>query len=533
MNLSRRLFLAAPAALTSLNASSTQEQAAAAPLHGEARARRAFQIRRTCALLQSEEPDPGHLTNGDEENVPNYAAMFAKTLPHNDLGEPDPRAYEAMLQALATGDPDDVDNIPAGSTGKLVNPLASFAYELEGIDGHKAPCPPPPAFASAEQAGDMAELYWMALLRDVPFREYAASSQVQAACRELSTFAAMQAPRLSGGITPETLFRHTTPGDLQGPYISQFLHKDIPFGSYVLPQRYNSLASGRDHMKDYGEFLSLQRGNRPAERAVWDSTPRYLRSGRDLATYVWQDFSYQAFLNAGLILHGWGLSALTPTNPYRRSTRVAPFSSFGSPMTLDLVARAANAALHACWCQKWLVHRKIRPEAFSARVHHHMQKRAQYPIHSSLLGSAVLEETVRANGSYLLSQAYPEGSPAHPSYAAGHAAIAGACVSVLKALFDENAAVPDPVLPTSDGLQLEAYIGQPLTIGGELNKLASNIGYGRHFAGIHYRSDARESMLLGEAVGISILRDYVRTIPEQFPGFQLTKFDGDLIYISA
>ena len=43
---------------------------------------------------------------------------------------------------------------------------------------------------------------------------------------------------------------------------------------------------------------------------------------------------------------------------------------------------------------------------------------------------------------YLLSMAFPEGSPMHPCYGAGHATVAGACVTVLKAFFDHSWKLP-------------------------------------------------------------------------------------------
>src|SRR5438132_8173875 len=50
-----------------------------------------------------------------------------------------------------------------------------------------------------------------------------------------------------------------------------------------------------------------------------------------------------------------------------------------------------------------------------------------------------------------LPSAYPEGCPQHPSYAEGHGAIAGACVTVLKAFFNENSVIPNPVVASDDG----------------------------------------------------------------------------------
>jgi hypothetical protein len=84
---------------------------------------------------------------------------------------------------------------------------------------------------------------------------------------------------------------------------------------------------------------------------------------------------------------------------------------------LDLVAKVANAALRACWYQKWLVHRRVRPENMSGRVHLIKTNVAQYPVHADLIAtSSVLDAVYQAQGSYLLAQAYPEGAPIHPSH---------------------------------------------------------------------------------------------------------------------
>ena len=125
---------------------------------------------------------------------------------------------------------------------------------------------------------------------------------------------------------------------------------------------------------------------------------------------------------------------------------------------------------------------------------------------------------------------YPEGSPTHPSYPAGHAVIAGACVTILKAFFDENFAIPSPVQPNVTNTGLEPYPGV-LRVGDELNKLAGNVGIGRDFAGIHYRSDCLEGMLLGEKIALSVLQDEAFTNNETFRGFIVTTFNGNTITI--
>jgi len=50
-------------------------------------------------------------------------------------------------------------------------------------------------------------------------------------------------------------------------------------------------------------------------------------------------------------------------------------------------------------------------------------------------------------------------------------------------------------------------------------------------AAVHWRSDADQALLLGEAVAISILRDQRSTYNEPFSGFTFTKFDGTVITV--
>ena len=111
---------------------------------------------------------------------------------------------------------------------------------------------------------------------------------------------------------------------------------------------------------------------------------------------------------------------------------------------------------------------------------------------------------------------------------------AGAAVTVLKAFFDENYVIPNPVVPSPDGLSLVPYTGPDagqLTVGGELNKLAANIALGRNFAGIHWRTDYANSLRLGEAVATCVLQDQARTFNEDFGGFTFTGFDGTRVVI--
>lgn len=522
----------------------------------EMRSRRqeAYRRRHAVALGHRNDPLPAFPTNGDETRYPNRIASFTKGLPHDERGEVDPSAYTALLNALTTGQATAFEAVPLGGKVKFANPQAAYAFVLEGADPHQFTLSAPPAFSSAETASEMIELYWQALTRDVPFSAYETHELTNAAAADLTTCSDFHGPKVGGTVTPATLFRGVTPGDLVGPYLSQFLWLDVPHGNMILTQRGRVPVVGDDYMTTFPEWLHIQRGllpqrspvtdstirgeslellqivGLPARSNVLDSTPRYMRNNRDLGEYVHQDFSYQAFLNAALILLGRQLP-FKDANPYTRLVTQGGFITFGAPHLLDLVARVANAALMAAWCHKWLVHRRLRPEEFAGRVHQHLAKVAEYPIHAEVMDSAALSAVSRATGIHLLPMAYLEGCPIHPAYPAGHAAIAGACVTVLKIFFKETAILPDPMIVTPDGFSLTRYTGPDLTVGGELNKLASNIAFGRNAAGVHWRTDSVAGLQLGEAVAIGILRDLRTMYHEDFGGFSLTTFEGKTVTI--
>jgi hypothetical protein len=516
--------------------SAAHAAAASAPRGDTLRADQAYSIRVATARAERARPLPGHSTNGDEARyAPTYLGSFTKGLPHTARGEVDPAAYAALLTALASARPADFEAIPLGGTAKLVDPQAAYAFVLEGPDTHCLAVSPPPAFSSAQEAAEMAELYWQALARDVPFARYDRDPVIGKAAADLARLSDFRGPTAGGAVTPATIFRTGLPGDRTGPYLAQFLWLPVPYGPLPLVQRY-PVAPRRDYLATYAAWLTVQQGHfSPAKPAAAASPPtRYLSTGRDLASYLHTDFTYQACVNACLILNQLVVDTrgapLDAGNPYRHSRAQAGFATFGAPHALDLVARVANAALKAVWYQKWLVHRRLRPEEFGGRVHQHKMGAAAYPIHADLLTrTGILEAVYQQYGSYLLPMADPEGAPLHPAYPAGHMAIAGACVTVLKAFFDEAFVLPHPVVARLDGRTLHAYSGPALTVGDELNKLAGNIAMGRAFEGLHWRSDGLEGLRLGEAVALGILADERATFNGRFGGFSLTRFDGTTI----
>jgi PAP2 superfamily len=533
----RRAFLSSAVRTTGLAAGAVGLSTALKPQSAEAedtwrdsderRREQAFLVRLRTASAERRVPLPLHPTNGDEERYATKIGNYSKALPHNGLGEVDATAYGLLIDALTGGKSTDFAAIPLGGTVKLQNPQASYAYLLEGADSHATGTIAPPAFATDQQGGEMDEDYWMALTRDVPFSRYGSEPLTAAAITDLDRF-----PNYAG-VNAESLFRASEiAGTLIGPYVSQFLWLNVPYGATTIVQQYKVPLPGasNDFNTVYSDWINCQNGVKPTVSISYDTQARYIRNGRDVGEWVHKDWPYMGSMDALLIILGLNAPA-DAGNPYNTSANQAGFVTFGTPYYTDLVARVCEDGMKAAWFQKWLVHRRMRPEAFAGTVHNTMTGAAKYHISPLLLNSQAVKGVFSTYGSYLLPQAYAEGCPAHPSYPAAHAVIAGACVTVLKALFEETFVIPNPVVASDDGRSLVPYSGATLTLGNELNKLAANIAFARDMAGVHWHSDGIQGMLLGEAVAISVLSDYRSAYNERFSGFSLTKFDGTTITV--
>ena len=506
------------------------------PYTQQQRASEAYKLRVDAAKANEMKESLPHPDNGDEARYPSRINSYSKGLPHDALGVVLPGAYDALIHALSTGENSDFEAIPTGvpNGSKQRDPQISYAYFLEGRDPWSFTMPAAPTFSSVQQASESIEVLWQALARDVHFSDYATNSLTQQAAADLSRFSDFRGPKSGGQVTPGTLFRGIAPGELNGPYLSQFLWRPVPFGAMTITQRYNVPVANNDHLTNYNEWLAIQNGASPSgiTTAVNDTTPRYLRNNRDLAQYVLRDFNAQAYMNAAQIINSFGSGVFADSNPLNNSQTQGREPMWGLNHVLDLVSRVAVMSQSTAWYQKYLVHRRARPEVFFGRVHNHLTGAANYPLNAELLSSPALSLTNSLKGSYLLPMATPSGSPLHPSYPAGHATMAGAAVTVLKAYFKGSFVIPNPVVPNADGTALIPYSGPALTIEGELNKLATNIAIGRDAAGVHFRSDGDDGLALGEEMAISLLSDYINTYHEDHPGFTFNKFDGTSVTIS-
>jgi len=492
-------------------------------------------VKSAVAAFDSTQPWPEQSSNGDQALYADFRGNFGKALDHSMDGFINTSAYRSLLLALQSGTQANFNAIQLGGSRRLVNPQASIAYSLSGCDSWRNFIPPAPKFSSAETAAEMVEVYWTVLCRDVPFNDFDSDATVASAVADLNTLSDFTGPKAGGVVTTGTFLRGSTPGDLIGPYISQFLYQDIPYGTAIITPEQTVPDSGtvNDFNSTFNDWFTVINGGSTGNTTSYDATPSFIRTPRDLAEFVHVDFPGQEGINAVLLLTSYGDEALDPANPYRNNSTQEGFVQFGIAHVLSLVQRASEEALKSAWYHKWQVNRRCRPEEFAFYVQQQVVGGTPLSINNELINSAALGQIFSTYGTYFLPAAYPEGSPAHPSYPAGHATFIGAVVTVLKAFFNENYVFPSPLEPNGTNDALQAFAGPDLTVGNELNKLAANISLGRDHAGVHYRSDGWQGMLLGEKIAIDVLNNDSFLFHEDFAGYTLTTFEGNTITVGG
>lgn len=393
---------------------------------------------------------------------------------------------------------------------QLIDPVSALAIGPEFKQFCKGTMLPY-KYSSKQFAIELTELYLMYLLRD--------QNLVSISSDPLYTYLKNIDPRYN-------LFGESI-GDSKGYPVSQFLLVNIPcWNMGPIVQKHFMYASSSDKLSTLLTYENLHFNAIADSPVTINATSRYCITGRDLATIVHKDTPMQCINNAVTILFGSYASSLkTPFNSLFNGT-VKGFNDFGFAGLQKLTTDACLTALRCTWYQKFVNHFVLRPEEFGYNVEKHLGD-----FNTTILDPStneILKQVYTNLGNYLLPTAYSEGSPTHPSYPSGHATIAGAGITVLKAFFNESGLminnVPDMTGSTLNPNPINVFIGD------ELNKLATNIGMGRNWAGIHYRMDFNYGIKLGEDVAIQILCDYKKSLPYDVT-FNFTRYHGKHVTI--
>jgi len=412
---------------------------------------------------------------------------------------------------------------------------------LAGPDVWDGRMPAPPDPTGDRNAAEMIDVYAMEQLRDVPFTawpneqggdgpatvdEILSDDTAPAALR--TTIEALQRDfdrgmQSEAWYSPDRLFVEAAEGndgpEEWGPYVSQFLLHDINMWSLPVEQRYLRYDREVNYNGYPQDWLDTLEGHDEVAAETNPKTPSrenrrgYVSTPRHLATIVNAEPPYQEYFIAatrllGVVDFDEGLSYVSRDDP-----PVFNYTDSGPVGLFDMLARAAREALLAAFYQKY--HRfRCRPETYGGRLHAQRRGKRDFGIPDLLAGSAVLD--ARSQGTDLLTTAYEEGSPVHPAYPSGHSVIAGACGTVLKTWFQdpswEETGLAFYVPAHEDGhYGAERGVIDPPSghdgVHQEIDKLMSNVGLARMFAGVHYYSDHRWGVKLGEQIATGLMAD--------------------------
>jgi hypothetical protein len=189
-------------------------------------------------------------------SVDHLELHYHKGLQHDNAGRAVPAAFETLRAALDKHTPDLFRSIQLHDPTdgrKLINTQSGLAADRETGEGwyFRIPNAPERAGQKDATAAEMIEVYWMALLRDLPFDQFGSNADVAAAADELKDLklypdpATANDPRFQPrSVTPDNIFRggDWTPSgqnspEHAGPYISQFLLLPIGYGVLAFDQR--------------------------------------------------------------------------------------------------------------------------------------------------------------------------------------------------------------------------------------------------------------------------------------------------------
>ena len=257
---------------------------------GSERARAAKKMRDLATEISRLTPQALTRANAEEnDHGPQYPANFTKGLLHDKCGILDAASdYRCFVEAINAPDPTLFEkDVPTAEdrevkyTCAVVNtcseetaipswrgwesPRAGHVYELQGPDAGAVGMAPAPRVGSSELAAEMAEVYGLALLRDVPFTEICqggskrlcpsvenpgesvlSAADIVKLLNSMPFYSGEEvcsstphtvdeggmngfernrrfARTLGEALTPANAFRGSTKGALTGPYISQFM----------------------------------------------------------------------------------------------------------------------------------------------------------------------------------------------------------------------------------------------------------------------------------------------------------------------
>ncbi|MEO1705991.1 MAG: bromoperoxidase, partial [Pseudomonadota bacterium] len=189
----------------------------------------AYRVRVEAAAAARNRTHPPHKANTDEQRYASahYAMSFSKGLDHDATTGlvRDASHFDAFRGCIDEGWVEPfTSRVPVPTDDecgrrKWEAPTAGIAYDLEGPDAQAVTMPPAPELCSDELAFEMAEVYELALLRDVPLTSFdsgggTGEGEINASLDRLNAMDYKTAkfpgrPRMNEGgeLTRQTVFR--------------------------------------------------------------------------------------------------------------------------------------------------------------------------------------------------------------------------------------------------------------------------------------------------------------------------------------
>src|SRR3954452_20065076 len=166
---------------------------------------------------------------------------------------------------------------------------------------------------------------------------------------------------------------------------------------------------------------------------------------------------------------------------------------------------AIASALQAAWYYKWVAEGRNKGECTARR-----ERPIEYSIRNKSGLKVLFDCPDELNPMYIRCPdaldptTVSPGTPRHPAYPSGHSTYSAAGAEILKFFFGEQ--------------DTPAFLGGGTKVKTELDYFADNIGLGRMWAGVHWRSDHEAGQKLGRTVACLVLQQLasMRTIDKDF-----------------
>lgn len=430
-------------------------------------------------------------------------SKYSKGLPHNNKGVANLEMHSQLLNALKHRHRDrvedlcrDLKNMNPGNR-LLVEPTAAFTSNIPRSFWNTG-IPKAPDTYSSEKAEEYKDVAFWTVNRQKTFEQ------------------------IEDEFGTERTRVVDWEGVDKGPFVSQFFLMDFDFGMSPQTSVFKSFQPNDFNVKP-ADYLACQNGERRSDPPT--TAAKRIQTPQDFASYVRRDKD-QVFTT---VLHSMlGMGMKTDKSWLHNSNAdVAEdfFPNFGPPSICCLMQRTLKYSLQKAWFTKW--HYKtgmhVRPEEYAGILHFNSKYLPQN-VADSLKEDQFVKAMFDKHGTYLLPMVWPHGSPVHPEHVQGHSSVSMSVATMLKMIFDEDQEFDKVRYVDTDGTLKTRPNTEGLTVHGELNKLAYNVGIARVMAGVHFNSSVSNNTDWSENVAEAVMQMEMAPFGECY--VEYTAFDG-------